>query len=152
MADQYHRRSVNRQEDRERSVRGSAVPERRPYRTDRAVRHRNEIPDRSRMAGRRRKVAYRKPQQNKISMFLVVFSMLVIVGVIAFSAYNLQKKIDAYDLKIQELETEIQREQERAEKIEEFRKYTQTKGSVEEIAQDKLGLVYDGEILFKQEK
>ena len=35
--------------------------------------------------------------------------------------------------------------------IEEFRKYTQTKAYIEEVAKDKLGLVYEGEILFKEE-
>ena len=102
-------------------------------------------------ARRRKKAAYRKPQQNKVRMFLVTMAVLVIVAVIAVSAVGLQKKIDAYDAKIQELQAEIQKEEERAQKLEEFRKYTQTKGYVEEIAQDNLGLVYDGEILFKQE-
>lgn len=81
----------------------------------------------------------------------MTMAVLVIVAVIAVSAVGLQKKIDAYDAKIQELQAEIKKEEERAQKLEEFRKYTQTKGYVEEIAQDKLGLVYDGEILFKQE-
>lgn len=100
---------------------------------------------------RRKKVAYRKRQQNKASMFLVTMAVLVIVAVIAVSAIGLQKKIDANNARIEELQAEIQKEEERAKKLEEFRKYTQTKGYVEEIAQDKLGLVYEGEILFKQE-
>ena len=103
-------------------------------------------------ARRRRRAAYRKPQQNRVSMFLVTLAVLVIVAVIAISAVGLQKKIDAYDTNIAELQAEIQKEEERAKKLEEFRKYTQTKGYVEEVAQDQLGLVYEGEIHFKQEK
>ena len=86
-----------------------------------------------------------------MSMFLVTAAVLVIVAVIAISAVGLQKKIDAYDARIRELQAEIQKEEERAQKLEEFRKYTQTKGYVEEVAQEKLGLVYEGEIIFKQE-
>lgn len=86
-----------------------------------------------------------------MSMFLVTMAVLVIVAVIAISAVGLQKKIDAYNERIEELQAEIQKEEERAKELEEFRKYTQTKGFVEEIAQNQLGLVYDGEILFKQE-
>ena len=41
--------------------------------------------------------------------------------------------------------------QSRAEQIEEFGKYTQTKAYVEEVAKDKLGLVYEGEILFQED-
>ncbi|MBP5282383.1 MAG: septum formation initiator family protein [Lachnospiraceae bacterium] len=112
---------------------------------------RNPYAARSSARRRRKKAAYRKPQQNRLSMFIVTMAVLVIVAVIAFSAVGLQKKIDAYDARIQELQAEIKKEEERAQKLEEFRKYTQTKGYVEEVAQDKLGLVYDGEILFKQE-
>ena len=45
----------------------------------------------------------------------------------------------------------IAAEEERALEIEEFEKYTQTKMYIEEVARDKLGLVYEGEILFKDE-
>ena len=104
------------------------------------------------MRRKRRKAAYRKRPQNRASMFFVTMAVLVIVAVIAVSATRLQKKIDAYDERIAELTAEIQREEQRAKELEEFRKYTQTKGLVEEIAQNQLGLVYDGEILFKQEQ
>ena len=81
-------------------------------------------------------------------MFLVTFAVLVIVGVIFVSGIGLQKKIDAYNERINELETEIKRENDRAVKLEEYRKYTQTKGFVEEMAQEQLGLVNEGEIIF----
>lgn len=44
---------------------------------------------------------------------------------------------------------EIEAEQARTKEIEEYEKYTQTKKYVEEIAKSKLGLVYEGEIIFK---
>ena len=47
---------------------------------------------------------------------------------------------------------EIEAEKLRTEEIAEYGKYTQTKKYVEELAKDKLGLVYDGEIIFKDEK
>ena len=47
---------------------------------------------------------------------------------------------------------QIAEEEKRTEEIEEFRKYTKTKKYAEEVAKDKLGLVYDGEILFKEEQ
>ena len=43
-------------------------------------------------------------------MVLVSMAVLVIVAVIAVSAMSLQKKIDAYDARIQELTAEIQKE------------------------------------------
>lgn len=50
------------------------------------------------------------------------------------------------------LQEEIDAEKIRTEEIAEYGKYTQTKKYVEELAKDKLGLVYEGEIIFKDEK
>ena len=100
---------------------------------------------------RRKKVAYRKRQQNKFSMFLVGLVVLMIMVVVAVDGVELQRKIDEQTAKETELMTQKEAELARAEEIEEYRKYTQTKRYVEEVAKDKLGLVYEGEILFKEE-
>ena len=92
----------------------------------------------------RRKAAYRKRHQNRFSMFLVTLVVLMIMVVVAVRSVELQQKIAGYD-------TQIEAEQTRAEQIEEFGKYTQTKAYVEEVAKDKLGLVYEGEILFQED-
>ena len=92
----------------------------------------------------RRKAAYRKRHQNRFSMFLVTL-------VVAVRSVELQQKIAGYDTQIASLGAQIEAEQTRAEQIEEFGKYTQTKAYVEEVAKDKLGLVYEGEILFQED-
>ena len=43
----------------------------------------------------------------------------------------------------------IEQEEEREKEIEELRKYVQTKKYAEEVAKERLGLVYEDEILFK---
>ena len=75
----------------------------------------------------------------------------MIMVVVAVRSVELQQKIEGYDTQIASLTTQIEAENVRAEKIEEYRKYTQTKAYVEEVAKDKLGLVYEGEILFKED-
>ena len=99
----------------------------------------------------RKKVAYRKRHQNRFSMFLVTLVVLMIMVVVAIDSVELQSKIDEQTAKETELLAQIEAEEIRAEEIEEYRKYTQTKRYVEEVAKDKLGLVYEGEILFKEE-
>ena len=47
------------------------------------------------------------------------------------------------------LDAQIEKEQNRTLEIEELGKEVQTKGYIEDIAREKLGLVYEGEILFK---
>lgn len=99
----------------------------------------------------RRKTPYRKRHQNRFSMFLVSLVVLMIMVVVAVRSVELQQKIEVYDTQIASLTTQIEAENTRAEEIEEYRKYTQTKAYVEEVAKDKLGLVYEGEILFKED-
>ena len=100
----------------------------------------------------RRKVAYRKRRQNRFSMFLVTLVVLMLMIVVAVKSVELKSKIAVVDAKEQQLLAQIEDEKTRAQEIEEYRKYTQTKAYMEEVAKDKLGLVYEGEILFKENK
>ena len=100
----------------------------------------------------KRRIAYRRRRhQNRFSMFLVSLVVLMIMVVVAVRSVELQQKIAGYDTQIASLNAQIEAEQARAEQIEEYGKYTQTKGYVEEVAKDKLGLVYEGEILFQED-
>lgn len=103
------------------------------------------------MARGKRRVAYRRRHQNRFSLFLVSLVVLMIMVVVAVRSVELQRKIAGYDTQIASLSAQIDTETARAEEIEEYRKYTQTKAYVEEVAKDKLGLVYEGEILFKED-
>ena len=103
------------------------------------------------MARGKRRVAYRRRHQNRFSLFLVSLVVLMIMVVVAVRSVELQRKIAGYDTQIASLSAQIDAETGRAEEIEEYRKYTQTKAYVEEVAKDKLGLVYEGEILFKED-
>ena len=103
------------------------------------------------MARGKRRVAYRRRHQNRFSLFLVSLVVLMIMVVVAVRSVELQRKIAGYDTQIASLSAQIDEETARAEEIEEYRKYTQTKAYVEEVAKDKLGLVYEGEILFKED-
>lgn len=98
-----------------------------------------------------RRAAYRKRHQNRFSMFLVTLVVLMILIVVSVKSVDLRRRIDVYNTKAEQLQKQIDGENQRTQEIDEFRKYTQTKKYAEEVAKDKLGLVYDGEILFKEE-
>lgn len=100
---------------------------------------------------KRKKVAYRKRNQNRLSMVLVALVVTLITVAVAMRSVELTQRRDELTQKEQELNQQKLAEQQRAEEIEEFRKYTQTKRYVEEVAKDKLGLMYEGEVLFKEE-
>ncbi len=98
-----------------------------------------------------RKAAFRKRRQNRLAMMLVTTVVLMMLIVVAVKSVELRNKKESYDVKVAQLQQEIAAEKERAEEIEEYGKYTQTKKYVEEVAKEKLGLVYEGEIIFKDE-
>lgn len=99
-----------------------------------------------------RRIAYRKRNQNKFSMFLVSLVVLMIMIAAAVRSVALQQKIDAKLREKEQLDAQIAAEENRARELEELEKEIQTKGYIEDMAREKLGLVYEGEILFKEEK
>lgn len=104
------------------------------------------------MARTGRRIAYRKRNQNRFSMFLVSLVVLMLVAIVALRSMELQQKIDAKAQEQQRLEEQIASEELRSREIEEFGKEIQTKGYIEDMAREKLGLIYEDEILFKEKR
>lgn len=98
-----------------------------------------------------RKAAYRKKRQNKFGMFLVSIVVIMLMVVVAVKSVELREKKAFYAQKEQTLLEQIEAETKRSEEIDEYEKYTQTKKYIEDVAKDRLGLVYEGEIIFKDE-
>lgn len=99
----------------------------------------------------RRRVAFRGKRQNRLGMFLVSAVVIMLLVVVSINSYSLRQKQDAYAEREAELDELIAAEEERTIELEEFRKYTQTQAYIEEVAKEKLGLVREGEIVFKME-
>lgn len=99
----------------------------------------------------RRKVVYRKRRQNRFSMFLVTLVVVMVMAVVAVRSVELQQKIDVKMQERQQLEAQIEEENKREEELAELAKEVQTKGYIEDVAREKLGLGYEGEIYFKQD-
>lgn len=97
----------------------------------------------------KRKVAFRKKRQNRLGMICVSIVVAMLMVVIVFKSVELKAKYTSYVEQEAELQALIDSENERTKKLEEYEKYTKTDKFVEEYAKEKLGLVYDNEILFR---
>ncbi|MCL2051478.1 MAG: septum formation initiator family protein [Lachnospiraceae bacterium] len=97
-----------------------------------------------------RKSAYRKKRQNKLSMFLTTLVVLMLLVVVSIGSYSMRGKLSSYLERQASLEEQIANEHERAREIENQEKFTNTMKYVEETARKRLGLVYEGEIIFRQ--
>lgn len=85
------------------------------------------------------------------SLILIALVVLLMVIVIGYKAMGLKETLDANSQKEAELQQQLDDENKRAKDIEEYAKYTKTRKYVEEIAKEKLGLVHDGETVYKNE-
>lgn len=101
---------------------------------------------------RKRRIAYRKKQQNRFSMFLVSLVVVMILVLVGVQSAELRDKIGSKQAEAAQLDREIADEEKRALEIEALSKEVQTKGYIENVAREKLGLIYEDEILFKQDK
>ena len=98
------------------------------------------------MTTKTRRVMKRKKRMEVRLVFATVLCLLLVAS---FGTFQLQQKNQAYQQQEEELLAQISEEEERTQEIEELKKYVQTKKYVEEVAKERLGLVYEDEILFK---
>jgi cell division protein FtsB len=91
----------------------------------------------------------RRRFQNKAGIVWASIVVLILVAVVSIKSIGLVQKAREYKEREDSLTTQIESEMQRSEDIAEFEKYTQTRKYIEDTARDKLGLVYPGEIIFK---
>lgn len=87
--------------------------------------------------------------RHKRSILCISSVIILLVVVVSVSGVTLQTKNKAYIAQEQELQKQIDEEKARAQEIEELEQYVGTDEYVEQTAKDKLGLVHEGEIIFK---
>lgn len=84
-------------------------------------------------------------------MILVSMVVVVMMLVVVVNNRQLKTKLASYQEREKILTEQIENEKKRAEEILEFEKYTKTKKYIEEVAREKLGLVYEDEILIQSD-
>lgn len=96
--------------------------------------------------GRRRRRGGNRRGMIGVTIILAAMVIFTIMGTRSQKA-----KKASFDAQIAVLTEQIEGEEKRAEELQEFAKYAKTKAYYEEIARERLGLVYPDEIIFKQE-
>lgn len=94
----------------------------------------------------------RRNKKKKTGIGIISFVVLIIFGIVSYRKVGLEALGANYEQKKVKLEAQIKEQEERTTNIENLEVYVQTKRYIEDIAREKLGLVYDYEIIFKPEE
>jgi cell division protein DivIC len=93
----------------------------------------------------------RRRSKRRTGLSLIAVFVLSICGIVFYKRQELNSVNAEAEAKIANLESRITEEEEKAEEIEEMKAYVHTLKYIEEMAREKLGLVYKDEIIFKSE-
>lgn len=94
-----------------------------------------------------------QPRKTSNRLISAVICLLVVAICIVFYSRGNELKAQNEEEKaqIEQLQAEIEKEEQRTEDLKEYSKYVNTKQFVEDMAREKLGLIYPGELIFKSE-
>ena len=90
-------------------------------------------------------------QSNRFAIVAVTVVLVSLALVIRLRVSSLKEKQQQYIEREQSLKQQVEQQEQRAEELDEYRIYVQTKQYIEKIAKEKLGLVKPDEILIKPE-
>ncbi|SFR71692.1 septum formation initiator family protein [Anaeromicropila populeti] len=79
---------------------------------------------------------------------IITIAVLLLCGLVSYKKMELNATVQKSAKRIEELEKEKQELVEEKDEISEYEAYVKTKKYVEEVAREKLGLVYEDEIIF----
>ena len=91
----------------------------------------------------------RRQNNGMISISLIVLVFLVVMGV---QIVKLKEQEKNYAKQESQLKEQLAGETQRAEELSVLEKYMQTTSYIEDVAKNKLGLVYENEIIYKEKK
>ncbi|MFA9378226.1 MAG: septum formation initiator family protein [Lachnotalea sp.] len=91
----------------------------------------------------------RKQKHNRFGILSISAVVLMLLATVSLKSIELQAKNEQYIQKEEQLTQERDTELSRQQELTEYAKYVETKKYIEDVAKDKLGLVYDNEIIFK---
>jgi len=99
------------------------------------------------MAKRRRGT---RQDDNRAGKIYISIILIVFVAVMSVQIHKVYQKDQEKIAQEEELREQLQYEQDRQEKLKEYQEYIESPEYVEDIAESKLGLLYDNQIIFRE--
>ncbi len=93
----------------------------------------------------------KKNKKSRSGLFVIALFIVVLGGSLFYREQSLIAQKRALESKYKELSAKYEDEVERAKELANRQAYMQTLKYIEDVAREKLGLVYKGEIVFREE-
>ena len=97
-------------------------------------------------------VSRRRKKNNRAGKICISCIVLMLLVVMAVQIVNLYQKNEAYAAQEKTLNEQLEEETERQSQLSDYEDYTNSQQYIEDTAKNKLGLVKDNEIIFKEQK
>lgn len=85
-------------------------------------------------------------------MLSITFVVAILFIAMMTQSISVEKQLSQYQQELEELDNKMTEETERTKEIDDMKEYMGTDEYAEEVARDKLGLVKDNEIVFKEQE
>lgn len=85
-------------------------------------------------------------------MLSITFVVAILFIAMMTQSISVEKQLSQYQQELEELDNKMAEETERTKEIDDMKEYMETDEYAEEVARDKLGLVKDNEIVFKEQE
>ena len=91
-----------------------------------------------------------RAHRNKVTMIGITSVVCLLMVILLVQGQRLYAQASANEQRMTELEQQIEDENQRTQEIGDLEEYMQSDEYLEKVAKDKLGLIKDGEIIFKE--
>lgn len=104
------------------------------------------------MAVKKQSSRRRRTSRHQGSMKIITVILLLVCGSMGVRVWQIDQQLEQYALVEEDLKQQIAEEEEKQEAIEEQAAYRKSDAYIEDLAREKLGLIYDNEIIFKKQR
>ena len=102
------------------------------------------------MDGKKKPRVKKRMKKSRTTEFSITIVLCCLVAVLTVKGISLQQKVNANASRLSSLDSQIEEEKQRTDDITALKEYMQTDEYIEKTAREKLGMVKDNEILFKE--
>lgn len=94
----------------------------------------------------------KRKRKGRTGAGIITFVVIILFAIVSYRRVGLAEVEKKGEIELARLNEKIQEQEERTADIENRSKYVQSKQYIEDIAREKLGLVYKDEIIFKEKE